>query len=149
LFHNVCRLQERHHRANKQPFDFIAKTTTGILLALLTVKQTPKQGVDAKQRRPVMKNLLRTFQKNMMAATFAEAGEWDTAREMTPATKLSREPTLMNKIFMAVTFAESGLHDEAIRIMGPTARGNRGFNSAVADDLGLHGIKLMYGTVSI
>ena len=96
-----------------------------------------------------MKHLLRTFQKNMMAATFAEASEWDTAREMIPATKLSREPTLMNKIFMAVTFAESGLHDEAIRLMGPAARGNRGFNSTVAEDLGLHGIKLMYGTVSI
>ena len=96
-----------------------------------------------------MKNFFKTFQKNMMAATFAEAGEWDTAREMIPATKLSREPTLLNKIFMAVTFAESGLHDEAIRIMGPTAHRNRGFNSAVAEELGLHGVKLMYGTVSI
>ena len=50
---------------------------------------------------------------------------------------------------MAVTFAESGLHDEAIRLMGPKNRGNRGFNSTIAEDLGLHGIKLMYGTVSI
>jgi len=96
-----------------------------------------------------MKNLLNKFQKNMMAATFAEAGEWDTAREMTPATKLSREPTWLNRIFMAATFAESGLHDEAIRFMGPASGRNRSFNSAIAEDLGLHGVRLMYATVSI
>ena len=96
-----------------------------------------------------MKNLLNKFQKNMLAATFAEAGEWDTAREMAPATKLSREPTWLNRIFMAVTFAESGLYDEAIRFMGPASGRNRGFNSAIAEDLGLHGVRLMYGTVSI
>lgn len=96
-----------------------------------------------------MKNILRKFQETMMAATFAEAGEWDTAREMTPDIELSREPTWLNRIFMAITFAESGLHDEAIRFMGPAAGGNRGFNSAIAEDLGLHGIRLVYGTVSI
>jgi hypothetical protein len=96
-----------------------------------------------------MKNIVRKFQETMMAATFAEAGEWDTAREMTPVTELSREPTWLNRIFMAITFAESGLHDEAIRFMGPAAGGNRGFNSAIAEDLGLHGIRLVYGTVSI
>ena len=46
---------------------------------------------DAKLRRPVMKNFFYKFPKNMMAATFAEAGEWDTAREMTPVAELSRE----------------------------------------------------------
>lgn len=96
-----------------------------------------------------MKNFLSTFQKNMMAVTFAEAGEWDTANEMSPAIKLSREPSLLNRIFMAVTFAESGIHDEAIRLMGPKANRNRGFNSSIAKDLGLHGIRLTYGTVRI
>ena len=96
-----------------------------------------------------MKNILRKFQETMMAATFAEAGEWDTAREMTPVTELSREPTWLNKIFMAITFAESGFHDEAVRFMGPAAAGNRGFNSSIAEDLGLQGIRLVYGTVSI
>ena len=96
-----------------------------------------------------MKNILRKFQETMMAATFAEAGEWDTAREMTPVTELSREPTWLNRIFMAITFAESGLHNEAIRLMGPAAAGNRGFNSAIAEELGLQGIRLVYGTVSI
>ena len=96
-----------------------------------------------------MKNFLNKIQKNMMAATFAEAGEWDTAREMTPDTELSREPTWLNRIFMAITFAESGLYDEAIRFMGPAAGGNRGFNSTIAKGLGLQGIRLVYGTVSI
>ncbi|MFC1843725.1 hypothetical protein ACFLZ5_02940 [Thermodesulfobacteriota bacterium] len=96
-----------------------------------------------------MKNFLSTFQKNMMAATFAEAGEWDTAKEMTPVTKLSREPSLLNRIFMAVTFAESGIQDEAIRLMGPKTVRNRGFNSAISNDLGLHGVRLTYGTIRI
>lgn len=91
---------------------------------------------------------LEKFEKNMVAATFAEAGEFDTARAMTPDMELSREPTLLNRIFMAITYAESGLHDESVRLMGPAA-GNRGFNAAVNDDLGLPGIQLMYGTVSI
>lgn len=95
-----------------------------------------------------MKNFFNTFQKVMMAATFAEAGEWNTAREMTPAVKLSIEPTWLDRIFMAVTFAESGLHDEALRFTRKTT-GKRGFNAAIAEDLGLRGVRLMYGTVSI
>ena len=96
-----------------------------------------------------MKNLLSKFQKNMVAATFAEAGEWDTAREMTPITKLSREPTRLNRFFMAITFAESGLRTDAIRILEPVGHKNRGFNSAIAVDFGLPGVRLMYGTVSL
>lgn len=96
-----------------------------------------------------MKDILRKFQKNMVAATFAEAGEWNTAREMAPETELSRETTWLDRIFAAVTFAESGLHDMAIRTLEPAIVRNRGFNSALAEDLGLSGVQLMYGTVSI
>ena len=96
-----------------------------------------------------MKNIIYTFQKIMLAATFAEAGEWNTAREMTPAVELSREPSWLNRIFMAVTFAEYGLHDQAVGLLKPAKVRNRGFNAALADDLGLRGIRLMYGTVSI
>ena len=96
-----------------------------------------------------MKNFLSRFQKNMMAATFAAAGEWATANEIAPVTQLSREPNFLNRIFMAVTFAESGIQDEAIRLMGPKTVRNRGFNSAIANDLGLHGVRLTYGTVRI
>ena len=96
-----------------------------------------------------MKNLLSKFQENMMAATFAEAGEWDTAQEMTPCTELSREPTLLDRIFVAITFAESGLRNDAIRFLEPVRQRNRGFNATIAKDLGLPGIQMMYGTVSL
>jgi hypothetical protein len=96
-----------------------------------------------------MKNIITKFQKIMMAATFAEAGEWDTAREMTPDVEISREPSWLNKIFVAVTFAESGLHDEAVGFLKPAVAKNRGFNSEIIENLGLKGVRLMYGTVII
>lgn len=94
-------------------------------------------------------NILQKFQKNMMAAAFAEAGEWDVAREITPELEPSRELTWLNRAFTAVTFAESGLHRDAIRYLEPTVHVNRGFNAAIAENLGLKGVQLMYGTVSI
>ena len=96
-----------------------------------------------------MKNIITKFQKIMMAVAFAEADEWKMAREMTPDAKISREPSWLNKIFMAITFAESGLHDEAIGFLKPAAAKNRGFNSEIMENLGLKGVRLMYGTISI
>ena len=103
---------------------------------------------DAKQGGPVKRNILNKFQKTL-AAAFAEAGEWDTAREMTPDLELSREQTWLNRLFTAITFAESGLHNDAVRFLEPEAGRNRGFNSVLAENLGLRGIQLTYGTVSI
>jgi hypothetical protein len=85
----------------------------------------------------------------MLAAAFAEAGEWDTAREMTPDLELSREQTWLDRIFTAITFAEAGLHTHAIHCLNPAGRENRGFNSVLAENLGLQGVQLLYGTVSI
>lgn len=146
-----------------------------------------------------MKNSIKKFQKNMMAAAFAEASEWDTAKEMAPAKELARElnwvdriftavtfaesgmhdeairnlklglvgkraqaarksarspkplrqTTWLDRVFLAVTFAESGLHGEAIRILEPGSVRNRGFNTTLVNELGLKGVQLMYGTVSI
>jgi len=104
---------------------------------------------DGKQGRPVMRNMLNKFQKTMAAATFAEAGEWDTAREMTPDLELPREQTWLNRLFTAITFAESGLHNDAVRFLEPASGRNRGFNSVLAENLGLRGIQLTYGTVAI
>ena len=67
---------------------------------------------------------------------------------MAPVTELSRKTFwLIN--FTAVTFAQSGLHDDAISILEPARRDNRGFNSVIAENLVLKGVQLMYGTVSI
>ena len=85
----------------------------------------------------------------MTAVTFAEAGEWDAARAMTPDIQLSRKQTRLNKIFTAITFAESGLYNDAVLFLEPAVRKDRGFNSVLADNLGLHGVQLTYGTVSI
>jgi len=50
---------------------------------------------------------------------------------------------------MAVTFAESGLRNDAIRFLELVEYTNRGFNSTAAHDLGLPGIRLTCGTVTI
>ena len=84
-----------------------------------------------------------------MAAAFAEAGEWDTAREMTPEIELSQEPNWLNRLFTAITFAESWLHDEVGRDSEPLRVRNRGYSSPITKELGLKGVQLMYGTISI
>ena len=96
-----------------------------------------------------MQDILKKFQKPMMAAAFAEAGEWDTAREMTPDIELSQEPNWLNRLFITITFAESGLQNEALLFMAPACVGSRFYSSAITKDLGLKGVQLMYGTVSI
>lgn len=63
-----------------------------------------------------MKKLLETIERTLDAITFAEAGEWDTARGMLPASRpkgLGR----LERVFMAAAYAEEGLHEEALRVM--------------------------------
>lgn len=96
-----------------------------------------------------MKNIFQAFQKNMMAATFAEAGEWDTAREMTPAPELSRDLSWVNRGFMAITFAEAGLPEEALRFLDQAHSRTASRHHAIVEDMGLKGVRLIYGTVLI
>ena len=91
-----------------------------------------------------MKRSLNSFQKWMTAITFAEAGEWETARRMAPVSIRSRAINQFQKIFMAAAFAEEGLHAEAITLAeGPNLQ------APSADDflhsLGLGGIRMTYG----
>jgi hypothetical protein len=104
---------------------------------------------DLKPRRIPMKNILQRIQKNMAAAAFAEAGEWETAREMLPETRLSPELSWINRVFMAITFAESGLHNEAVMLMGPLGSRRSDFNAVFCESLGLKGVQVIYGTVLI
>jgi uncharacterized protein (DUF111 family) len=71
------------------------------------------------------------FERTMMAVSFAEAGEHDTALEIMGEQKCLREekhvtprPTLtaFDRIMMAVSFAEAGEHDTALEIMGEQKR---------------------------
>lgn len=91
-----------------------------------------------------MKRSLNAFQKWMTAITFAEAGEWETARGMTPVGIRSRAINQFQKIFMAAAFAEEGLHAEAI-----TLAESPNLQAPNADDflhsLGLGGIRMTYG----
>jgi len=87
---------------------------------------------------------LNAFQKWMTAITFAEAGEWETARQMAPVLGRSKVVSLFHKTFMAAAFAEEGLHAEAIKIAEGLS-----LEAPRADDflnsLGLGGIRMTYG----
>ena len=87
---------------------------------------------------------LNTFQQWMTAITFAEAGEWESARLMTPVSIRTRAINTFQKIFMAAAFAEEGLHAEAIDLAEGLS-----FQAPSADDflqsLGLGGIRMTYG----
>jgi hypothetical protein len=71
-----------------------------------------------------MKKTLNTFQKWMTAITFAEAGEWNMAKEMSPVSVPSREISQIEQTFQkwmtAITFAEAGEWDMA-REMSPVS----------------------------
>jgi lipopolysaccharide biosynthesis protein len=69
------------------------------------------------------------FEKVMMAATFAEAGEHDTALEIMGEEKRARKQErkavrlgVFDRIMMAATFAEAGEHDTALEIMAEEKR---------------------------
>jgi len=94
-----------------------------------------------------MNNTLKRLQDNMMAAAFAEAGEWDTAREMAPESELNAKLTWFDKIFMAVAFAEAGLPDEAVRMTEFKAAPR--VKASILDELGLSGVRMTYGTVTV
>ena len=67
---------------------------------------------------------------------------------MIPEVKLSRKLTWLDRIFAAITFAESGLHNEAVCQLEPVVAKSK-YATTFADELGLGGVKLIYGTISI
>ncbi|MFH1216900.1 MAG: hypothetical protein V1706_10420 [Pseudomonadota bacterium] len=82
----------------------------------------------------------------MMAATYAEAGEWETAKSITPELGDMTQVGFFSKIFAAVAFAEEGLHDEASRLAGVGARHAAGIFGEL-EDLGLSKAHMRFGTV--
>lgn len=92
-----------------------------------------------------MKHLLKTFQQWMTAITFAEAGEWNTARQMSPVPVRAQnhEINQFEQSFMAAAFAEAGLYDEAIRMSEGI-----GYQVPAPEDflqsLGLGGVRVTY-----
>ncbi|HBI15244.1 MAG TPA: hypothetical protein DDY20_06980 [Desulfobulbaceae bacterium] len=95
-----------------------------------------------------MKRMLEQFQKMAMAVTYAEAGEWNTARELVPDAKPSTELNWLEGHFAAVAFAESGLWEEAVRIS--SGRGvSRPRGKDFYESLGLKGVHLSFGYVTV
>ncbi|MBI5556730.1 MAG: hypothetical protein HY885_03770 [Deltaproteobacteria bacterium] len=85
------------------------------------------------------------------AITFAEAGEWETAREMIPQEMANRKVSWFFRMAAAVAFAESGMQDEAVRMsetdsyVSPASRRKGDF----LDTVGLSGIRMTYGVVAV
>jgi hypothetical protein len=123
----------------------------GILFARRTGKGTTRElGVQTTPgfntiEEATMKQLLNRFQQWTTAITFAEAGEWDTARRMSPAPARTQSHAInqFEQSFMAAAFAEAGLYDEAIRV----SEGISYQVPATGDflkSLGLSGVRVTY-----
>lgn len=83
-----------------------------------------------------MKNEKNSDRSWMSAVTFAEAGEWETARAMTPLPGKSRWADLFEQTFMAVAFAEEGMHEEAKRLADMKQQSQNGIHNFL-DSIGL------------
>lgn len=92
-----------------------------------------------------MKQTLSRFQRWMTAITFAEAGEWESARQMSPVTRDNREISQVNQIFMATAFAEVGEPEAALAMLDQASRHNSGAAGDFLNSLGLSGVRVTYG----
>ncbi len=73
-----------------------------------------------RERRKEMKNLIKKLENIYSAAAYAEAGEYETAKQLMNeirTEKRVRKTGRLEKIMMAITFAEANEHDTAIEIM--------------------------------
>ena len=82
----------------------------------------------------------------MVAVTFAEAGEWETARTMIPLPAKRRWSEFLEKTFMAVAFAEEGMPEEALRLVGAEGRLPKRMTNFL-DSIGLRDVKMAYGVL--
>jgi len=92
--------------------------------------------------------LIEKLQKLSMAVTYAEAGEWDTAREFLTQSKPSTSLSWLQNHFAAAAFAEAGLQEEAVHIIsGREYSRQRGHE--IYDSLGIRGVHLSFGYVTV
>jgi len=83
----------------------------------------------------------------MTAIAFAEAGEWETAREMMPVSRPNNNIGWLERMFMAAAFAESGLPEEAVRLVGnrqPSSRAGKG----LLESMGFRGTQVAHGILA-
>ena len=92
-----------------------------------------------------MKNTTINERSWMCAVTFAEAGEWETARSMTPLPTKSRWANYFEQVFMAVAFAEEGMPEEALRLVAKKQPSKRIKN--FVNSIGLRDARMTYGVM--
>ncbi len=81
----------------------------------------------------------------MTAVTFAEAGEWETARLYAPRPRKGRLLAWIERHIVAAAFAEEGLHEDALRIAGIERPAD---DDALDAILGGRGIRMFCGVLS-
>lgn len=87
--------------------------------------------------------------KNWMnAITFAEAGEWATAREMMPDGMVNKKISWFSSIFMAVAFAENDMRDDALSCLKATPVASHQYDDFMKT-VGLAGIRMTYGVLAV
>ncbi len=97
-----------------------------------------------------MKNLTNENRNWAVAAAFAEAGEWDTAREMIPEGNVqSNEVGWLQRIFVAITFAEADMAEEAVAMMYPETAPVGRRQVSFEEELGLKGAYITLGVVAL
>lgn len=84
----------------------------------------------------------------MTAITFAEAGEWASAREMTPVPRQQETCGGLQNMLMAAAFAEAGLHDDALRFITPRQQKRQQMGNFL-ETVRLGGVHLQYGVLRI
>ncbi len=86
----------------------------------------------------------------MIAVTFAEAGEWETARRFAPPPGNARLSRWVERHLVAAAFAEEALHDEARRVL--RARPGPAIADAGGDPLDAllraRGVRMCFGVLS-
>ncbi len=85
-----------------------------------------------------------------IAVTFAEAGEWETARRYGPPARRPRLWPWIERHLVAAALAEEALHDDAVRVLrnGGGAGTSRREDEALDALLRGRGIRLSFGVLS-
>ncbi len=84
-----------------------------------------------------------------IAVTFAEAGEWETARRYAPPAGRGRAWAWIERHLVAAALAEEALHDEARRIAGGgDGRAGPGRDDALDALLRARGVRMSFGVLS-
>lgn len=101
-----------------------------------------------------MKKWMETIEKTFAAASFAEAGEHDTALELAGIKPnwgiVNRLSKAWENSFVAVAFAEEGCVDRALELLGakPARREVQSLEIFLRD-VGLQGVRVRYGLVMV